>query len=138
MARPLGVVLAIDPGTRYVGLAISNPEATLAFPLEVVAAEAQLVPRIARLVEERAVARLIVGRPLSLRGTVLPMTPVAEQLAEQLKTSLKLPVDLVDERLSTREASERTSKKRVDAAAAALILQTYLERHLPRKQQAAE
>jgi putative Holliday junction resolvase len=128
----VGTVLAIDPGTRYIGLAISNPEGTMAFPHEVVPASKTLVPDLLKLIQERDVSQVIIGRPLALRGTVLPMTQIAEDLAAQLTEALKsaglqTQVQLVDERLSTREAGQHSGAARLDAAAAAIILQTHLD-----------
>lgn len=123
-------VLAVDPGSRYIGVAVSNPERTLAFPVTVLDATPKhaLLTELATIARERTVDQLVVGRPLSLRGSPLPMTAVAEELAATLGKHLELPVALVDERLSTKEAAV-TGKPghRVDAQAAALFLQTYLD-----------
>lgn len=123
--------MGIDPGTRYVGLAVSNPERTIAFPLTVLAATPKraLLAAIGQAAAERKVDQFVVGRPVALRGTPLPMTSVAEALGTSLTTALKLPVALVDERLSSKEATVTApSKKRIDAHAAAVFLQTYLDR----------
>lgn len=127
----MGAVLALDPGTRYVGVAVSNPERTLALPVSVLDATPKqaLVAAIAALVKDRDVDQLVVGRPLALRGTPIPMTAVAETFADDLRVALKLPIELVDERLSTKSAHPAGSQGgRVDASAAALFLQTYLDR----------
>jgi len=130
----MAAVLALDPGTRYVGVAVSNPEKTIALPVTVLDATPKqaLLAGIAALVKERAVDQLVVGRPLALRGTPIPMTATAESFADDLRAALKLPVELVDERLSTKSAHPADSQGgRVDASAAALFLQTYLDRHRP-------
>lgn len=132
-------VLAVDPGSRYVGVAVSNPERTIALPIAVLAATPQrsLVEQLRTLARERNVDQLVVGRPLALRGTPLPMTAASEALAELLGRELSLPVELLDERLSTKatgvapgEGGGGQSKggmARVDAQAAAIFLQTYLD-----------
>ncbi|MFH0830873.1 MAG: Holliday junction resolvase RuvX [Parcubacteria group bacterium] len=124
-------ILALDPGMRYVGVALSNPEQSLAFALEIIdTSRTNLLARLKFLIAEKSVAHVVIGRPLSLRGTALPMTKQAEELAQELKTKLGVTTQLVDERLSTREAQHLSADKagRPDAAAAALFLQTYLDR----------
>ena len=133
----MGPVLALDPGTRYVGIAISNPERTIAFPLQVLPAEPNkyLIQKLEEIVKERRVAQMVIGRPVAFRGTILPMTKLAERFAQKIEKALHLPVAMVDERLSTKAASATTnSRGRVDAQAAAIFLQTYLEQ-LQRKEQ---
>jgi putative Holliday junction resolvase len=127
----MGAILAIDPGTRYIGLAVSDPERRLAFPLAIIPAQpqTQLFQTLREKIKEKAVNSIIVGRPLSLQGNQLPMTSNAEKFAEWLRTQFQLPVELVDERLSTVEAGKmQTASGRVDASAAALLLETYLQK----------
>jgi putative Holliday junction resolvase len=127
----MSAILAIDPGTRYIGLAVSDPERRLAFPLAIVPAQpqTQLFQNLREKIKEKAVSTIIVGRPLSLQGNQLPMTSNAEKFAEWLRTQFRLPVELVDERLSTVEAGKlQTASGRVDASAAALLLETYLQK----------
>ncbi|MFO0702864.1 MAG: Holliday junction resolvase RuvX [Candidatus Andersenbacteria bacterium] len=66
-------VLAIDPGSRYVGVAVSNPEKTLAFPVTVLDATPKraLLAELGTIAHERTVDQLVVGRPVSFRGTPL-------------------------------------------------------------------
>jgi putative Holliday junction resolvase len=92
---------------------------------------------IARLAsEEDGVASVVIGLPRRLDGTANEMTPRVQAFAEQLSTASGLPVVLQDERLSSREAESRLAvhekdwrarKKKLDAAAAAIILQDYLD-----------
>lgn len=129
--QPLdSVVMGLDPGTRYTGVAVSNPEQTMAFALEVIdSTSTDLMARLTSLVEQKKIGQIIVGRPVALRGTPIPMTEHAERFAQQLRQRLTLPVELVDERLSSRQAEQSRGKAtRPDAAAAALLLQTYLDR----------
>jgi putative Holliday junction resolvase len=136
-------VLALDPGTRRIGVAISDPTGTIAQPLTTVPAEpaASLVARLAALAAEREVERLVVGLPRRMDGGLGPEARAARALAEDLRHATGLPVSLVDERL-TSVAAERTllaggasrarRRQLTDQVAAALILQTYLDRSAPR------
>jgi putative Holliday junction resolvase len=127
----MAAILAIDPGTRYIGVAVSDPERRLAFPLAIIPAQPQnqLFQALREKIKEKMVDSIIVGRPLSLQGNVLPMTHTAEKFAEWLRSQFQLPVQLVDERLSTVEAGKlQTAAGRVDASAAALLLETFLQK----------
>jgi putative Holliday junction resolvase len=132
-------ILAVDPGTRRVGLALSDPTGTIASPLGTLPAEpAESLPqRLAKAAGQHEVARIVVGLPRELDGKRGPAAAAAERLADKLRKASGLPVDMLDERL-TSAAAERMlidagmrrdkRKKTVDSVAAALLLQTYLER----------
>ena len=139
-----GRVLAVDVGMRRVGLAISDASRTLARPLETIAvtSEADAVERVARRIlelaeEDGGLATIVVGMPSHLDGTPSPQTSRVAAFISRLKTRTSLTVDTEDERLSSREAESRLAvnerdwrerKKKLDAAAAAVILQDYLDR----------
>ena len=137
-------IVGLDIGERRIGVAISDATATLARPVAVLAragsdadAVRLVADEIARLAsEEDGVASVVVGLPRRLDGTVNAMTPRVEAFAERLRAASGLPVVLQDERLSSREAESRLAlrekdwrarKKKLDAAAAAVILQDYLD-----------
>ena len=133
-------ILALDPGSVRLGLAISDSAGSLAFPLEILRREdgEGWLGRLAEIIRERGVELLVVGLPLSLSGERGPAAEQAEALAEQLREALPVPVVTWDERLSSaqveramREAglSARERRGAVDAAAAAVILQSYLDAH---------
>jgi putative Holliday junction resolvase len=136
-------VLAIDVGRRRVGLAISDPTRTLARPLIAIAVTdtnaAEAVGReVARLAaEDDGVAQIVVGLPVSLDGAPNAQTAHVLQFVAQLKARTSIPVDTEGERLTSREAESRLAvrekdwrkrKSQIDAAAAAIILQDYLDR----------
>jgi putative holliday junction resolvase len=137
-------VLGIDVGTRRVGLAISDATGTLARPLETIvvrsAREAvELVSAaVARLsAEDDGLGAIVVGMPSRLEGSPTAATPAARQLVAGLKERTTLPIVTEGERLTSREADSRLAtrehdwrkrKARLDAAAAAIILQDYLDR----------
>ena len=132
--------LAVDPGTKRIGTAISDPTGTIAQALTTVAAEPgdTLVARLAELARANDAGRIIVGLPLRMNGTNGPEAVAARELASRLRTASRLPVELVDERLtsvaaerSLIESGMRREKRRtsVDRVAATLLLQSHLDRH---------
>ncbi len=124
-----GTVLALDPGTKNIGLAVSDPDRTMAFPASVVSAKREtLLPELKKLIAERGITQLVVGSPAALSGSPIPMTQKAKEFAEWLERELQIPVELVDERLSTVAARQVSTADKVDATAAAFFLETYLER----------
>lgn len=137
-------VLGIDYGARRIGLALSDATATLASPwrllqrppsdaetLRVVLAEIAVLAA-----DSDGLEAVVVGWPRRLDGTPTGQTPIVEAFARGLEAKLTVPVVLQDERLSSREAESRLAvrepdwrkrKKHIDAAAAAIILQDYLD-----------
>ena len=126
------VVLGVDPGRARIGLAISDDEERMAFPLATVA-DAQEVSRWA---DERGAGRVVVGLPLKLDGTEGEAARRARELGAQIGEATGLTVEFFDERLSTVSAvrslrtlgvNAKSSKDVVDQSAAAIMLQTYLD-----------
>jgi putative Holliday junction resolvase len=133
-------ILALDVGEKRIGVAISDLSQTLARSLQVIQRGSRQhgFAAVARLVEEYEVEKVVVGYPRSLDGTAGKQAEKVECYAAGLAEALTVPVILWDERLSTvsaerlmREAGLRGRKKqeRVDAVAAAVILQDYLDSH---------
>jgi putative Holliday junction resolvase len=131
-------ILAIDPGTRRIGLALSDEDEMLASPLSTVErkSRAQAVADVARVARAAEVGRLIVGLPLRLDGTEGPEALRARTLGDAIADAAGLGVEYVDERFTTviadralGEAGVRGKKKRsvVDQAAAVVLLQGYLD-----------
>jgi putative holliday junction resolvase len=132
-------ILAIDPGSKRVGLALSDPTATIAQALTTVPAEpvGTLPSRIAKIARDNEAARIVVGLPKRLDGSRGPEARAAQELADAVRKESGLPVELVDERLTTVAAERsliaggvRRAKRRlsVDRVAATLILQAHLDR----------
>lgn len=139
-------ILALDVGARRVGLAISDTSGMLARPLKTldvggrdpVEAVATEIAQLAR--EDDGLALVVVGLPRRLDGTPTEQTAAVQQFIATLDTRIDLPVVTEDERLSSREAESRLAvrerdwrkrKAQLDAAAAAIILQDYLDRRAP-------
>jgi putative Holliday junction resolvase len=134
-------VLALDLGDRRIGVAVSDPTGTLASPVAVLRRAAggdreRDHRRIADLVAEHGAARVVVGVPLSLDGSVGPAARAALEEIDQLRAELPVPVDTADERFTTVSASKRlraagkTGRQQtelIDAAAAAVLLQGWLD-----------
>ncbi len=132
-------ILAIDPGSKRVGLAVSDPTGTIAQALTTIAAEPAdtLAARLAAVAREAEAARIVVGLPRRMDGTYGPEAAAARALADGVRAASRLPVELVDERLTTVAAERamiagglRRSRRRqsIDQVAAALLLQTHLDR----------
>jgi len=135
-------VLGIDFGKRRIGLAISDPSGTLARPLATlqargdhVAQVAEAADRLAR--EDEGLGAIVVGLPRRLDGSANEQTPLVLAFVETLRARVAVPVTVQDERLTSVEAESRLAvgdrdwrsrKKKLDAAAAAIILQEYLDR----------
>jgi len=135
-------ILALDVGERRVGVAVSDPTGTIARPLYAIrrASRAEDFAAIADLVEEYQAEAVVVGQPLSLDGHAGPQARRVARYADALAESLTVPVIPSDERFSTARADEilretrgERAKRRarangeIDAIAAAVILQRYLD-----------
>jgi putative holliday junction resolvase len=135
MSAPAGVVLAVDVGTVRVGVAASDPHRVLASPVETVAAPGHA--RVVELAAERRAVLVIVGLPTSLSGAAASASAdMAREWAAALEPLVDVPVQLVDERLTTvsataaLRASGRSAKKSrnvIDQAAAVALLQGFLD-----------
>lgn len=136
--------LGIDVGERRIGLALSDPSDTLATPLRALQSSGgaqRLAALIAREIdrlaaEEDGLGRIVVGLPVGLDGRPQAQTARVTTFVEALRRRTGVPIALQDERLTSREAERRLAlrerdwrrrKRRLDAAAAAVILQDYLD-----------
>ena len=137
-------MIGIDLGRRRIGLAVSDATATLARPLRTMerdrsdqAAAGALAAAIEALNAEDEVERVVVGLPVRLDGSRHDQTAHVQKMVALLSSRINIPVVLQDERLSSHEADERLAaserdwrkrKAKLDRAAAAVILQDYLDR----------
>jgi putative holliday junction resolvase len=121
-------VLALDHGSARCGCAISDPSGTLARPMPVIERPdtRRGLAAIARLVEEQDAERVIVGLPLTLRGEEGEQAERARTFAERLGRRVSVPVELHDERLTTRLAERTRGNADADSRAAAHLLESYL------------
>ena len=137
-------ILAIDLGTKNIGLAVSAPLGLTAQPLPTLRRSNRRadLAHLGELVEALAVERVLVGHPLHLKGYAGARAHQAERFADRLREKLEVPVELFDERLTTVEAERllreagatRAERRRAaDQIAAQLILQTYLDKQATRR-----
>ncbi len=131
-------VLAVDPGSRRIGLALSDEEGAVALPLATIerAGEADAARRVAEAARERDAGAVVVGLPLEMDGTEGPAARRARRFADAVAQAVDVPVVLWDERLTTVQAERalqeagvrgRARRRVVDQAAATVLLQSYLD-----------
>ncbi len=121
-------MLALDYGSARCGCAVSDPTGLLATPIEAV--ERPLtrrgLSRLRGLVRELEVERVVVGLPLSLSGSDSAQTRESREFAERLRHELTIPVELYDERFTTRLAERHGGRASEDSRAAAHLLEGWL------------
>jgi putative Holliday junction resolvase len=139
-------VLGIDYGERRIGIAVSDVSGTIARPVGTIAGDRNQLVAVKHVMVQLEtldqgddhVGLIVVGLPSRLDGSANEQTPRVEAFAELLRTRAGRPVVLQDERLTSHEADQllalrerdwRVRKKHLDAAAAAVILQEYLDGH---------
>ena len=131
-------ILAIDHGTRRMGIAISDELKTIAQPLEFIPAEPfeAFVSRLLEIVAEKSVELILVGMPRNMDGTYGPAAEKVREFIDRLKQRTDIPIRTWDERLTSAQANRfliaaevrrRDRKEKVDKTAAAILLQSYLD-----------
>ncbi len=123
-------VLALDYGRARCGCAVSDPTGVLATPLEAIPSPATRrgLGRLRALVAELGAERVVVGLPLSLSGSESAQTAETRAFAERLEAALPVPVELYDERFTTRLAERSGGRADEDSRAAAHLLEGWLTR----------
>lgn len=133
-----GAILALDIGTKRIGVAVSDELGLLATPRTVIHRRSTkaALDEIVRLVRAEEAALVVVGLPISFDGQLHGQAQSVQQFAERLRTLLDVPMVYADEMLSTVRAEERLRaagvrtdriRERIDAMAAAVILEEYLD-----------
>lgn len=123
--------LGIDYGTRRIGIALSDQGGRIAFPKKVIAnrGEARFTEEIKSIIKEENVSEIVVGLPVSLDGRETEIMQEVRRFAKALENSTALPVRLENEMLTTHMVEQvGIEKEHIDEAAAALILQAYLDK----------
>ena len=132
------IALALDIGEARVGIAVSDATGTLAMPVKVLPAQEVLgnARSFRHVIEDYEPDVLVCGRPETLAGEDGPQAQRVVEAAEKIARATGLPLEFIDERLSSREAkrilreqglSEREMRGKVDSVAASLFLQTWLD-----------
>jgi len=136
----IGRILAVDPGEKRLGIAISDPSGKIASPHSILRHVSRLVDAaaIAQLAAENRVCLIVVGQALDSEGNPGSQARHAARLAESLRSQTVIPVELWDESGSTQEARSarlamgvrrKERRGRLDELAAVVILQDYLDAH---------
>ena len=125
--------MALDHGAARCGVAVSDPTGTLATPLEPVLRPdtRKGLARVRAVIAELEAVRVVVGLPLSLSGGDSDQTRAAREFAERLAATINVPVDLYDERFTTRLASRSGSQKTSEDSRAAAVLLEEVPRQAP-------
>lgn len=126
--------LGIDYGAKRIGIALSDEGGKIAFPRETLSGDSEkIVEKIAEICEKEKVGRIVVGLPISFEGRETAQTEETKNFAEKLKKAISLPVESENEILTSRMVERdikegRIKKEKIDAASAAIILQSYLDK----------
>jgi putative Holliday junction resolvase len=131
-------ILAIDHGTRRIGIAVSDELKMIAQPLEYIPADpfAGFLARLGDLVREKEVELILVGLPRNMDGSYGPAAQKVQEFVTTLKTHVTVPIKMWDERLTSVQANRiliqgnvrrDKRKEKVDKMAAAILLQSYLD-----------
>jgi putative Holliday junction resolvase len=131
-------VLAIDHGTKRMGIAVSDELKMIAQPLEFIPAEpfAAFLRRLKELIQEKEVELILVGMPRNMNGSYGPAALNVQDFVASLKEAVTVPIQTWDERLTSAQANRllvegnvrrQQRKEKVDKMAAAILLQSYLD-----------
>ena len=131
-------ILAIDHGTKRMGVAISDELRMIAQPLEFIPAEpfAKFLDRLKEILREKQVELILVGMPRNMDGSYGPAALKVQEFVAVLKDAVAIPIKTLDERLTSVQAHRflteaevrgRQRKEKVDKSAAAILLQSYLD-----------
>jgi putative Holliday junction resolvase len=130
-------IIGLDLGEKRIGVAAADDRTGVAVPVTTVSAGADLTATVAGVVREQAADEVVVGLPLSMSGALGPQGQKVSAVVDELRELLAIPVHTWDERLSSVQASRtaapgrrktaRTAVAGRDAAAAAIILQAFMD-----------
>ncbi len=122
----LGKVLSIDYGTKRIGLAISDETQTLARELAILSPD-QFWGQCQQLIDDNDVTQIVLGLPLNMSGGKTEKSLEVQEFYDQLQKRVAVPVELVDERLSSVMAEQISGQsQQIDSLAAQIFLQNYL------------
>jgi putative holliday junction resolvase len=131
-------ILALDHGTKRIGVAVSDETKTIAQPLEYILAEpfADFLARLKKLLVEKEIDLVLIGLPRNMDGSYGPAAQKVEAFVAVLKMAITVPIKTWDERLTSAQANRvliqakvrrDKRKEKVDKMAAAILLQSYLD-----------
>jgi putative pre-16S rRNA nuclease len=131
-------ILALDHGTKRIGIAVSDETKTIAQPLEYIPAEpfSDFLARLKQLLIEKEIDLILIGLPRNMNGSYGPAAIKVQAFAAALQNAVTVPIKLVDERLTSVQANRvliqgnvrrKKRKEKTDQTAAAILLQSYLD-----------
>jgi putative holliday junction resolvase len=131
-------ILALDHGSKRIGVAMSDETKTIAQPLEFIPAEpfADFLARLKKILKEKEIDLILIGLPRNMDGGYGPAAQKVETFVGILKTAITVPIKMWDERLTSSQANKMLiqgkvrrdkRKEKVDKTAAAILLQSYLD-----------
>ena len=131
-------ILALDHGTKRIGVAVSDETKTIAQPLEFIPAEpfADFLERLKKLLIEKEIDLILIGLPRNMDGSYGPAALKVQEFTGVLRTAVTVPIKTWDERLTSAQANKvliqanvrrAKRKEKVDKMAAAILLQSYLD-----------
>jgi len=132
--------LGLDLGSRTLGVAISDPTGLIASSYTIIRHNEEydrLISDVQEIVLEKKIDEIVLGLPKNMNNTIGPKGELSFQFKEKLEQQLNIPVHLIDERLTTKQAtdllisndtSRKKRKKVIDSVAATIILQSYLDK----------
>jgi putative holliday junction resolvase len=131
-------ILALDHGTKRIGVAVSDETKTIAQPLEYIPAEpfADFLARLKKLLVEKEIDLVLIGLPRNMDGTYGPAAQKVQAFVAVLRSAITVPIKTWDERLTSSQANKiliqgrvrrDKRKEKVDKMAAAILLQSYLD-----------
>lgn len=135
----MGRIVAIDYGKKRIGLAVSDKERKIALPVQTVEGGKKALQNIRASLPLKEVDLILVGLPLEMSGARGEMSQVVEEFAKMLENALNIPVQLIDERLTSKGAdsklrelslSRKARTEKLDMVAACMLLQTYLDQSI--------
>ncbi|PYI80660.1 MAG: Holliday junction resolvase RuvX [Verrucomicrobia bacterium] len=131
-------ILALDPGTKRIGVAVSDELRMIAQPLEFISAApfAGFLARLKQIIREKEIELILVGLPRNMDGSYGPAALKVQEFVAVLKDAIAVPIKTWDERLTSAQANRfliqgnvrrEKRKEKVDKTAAAILLQSYLD-----------
>ena len=131
-------ILALDHGSKRIGVAVSDETRTIAQPLEYIYTEpfSDFLARLKKILVEKEIDLILIGQPRNMDGSYGPAAQKVQTFVGVLKTAITVPIQLWDERLTSLQANKiliqggvrrDQRKEKVDKMAAAILLQTYLD-----------
>ncbi len=132
-------LLGIDFGEKYIGLALTDPLKITARPFKTIPNNKETFETLNKICEEETVQKIILGLPKSMDGTIQKQGKKTLEFKKELESELGLPIELEDERLSTKIATDllkdqkkkvRESRAEINKLAAQVILESYLNKNI--------